>query len=144
MRSFNEKLLGVSYKLHALKVGVEAKSSESDAEDLLQVVECSLDLINNWLTKEVHSLNRQPGCLALIVLLFENDVNRFLLGPEECAKLVVKLKALMKTKAHFAYNSASQIFRWSASKAGNKRTHQKQEGEEKGESSKGTKHKKKY
>ena len=146
LRNFNEKLLGVSYKLHALKVGVEAKSGQSDTEDLLQVVEVSLELINNWINKEVHTLNRQPGCLALVVLLFENDINRFLLGPEDCAKVVVKLKALMKTKAHFAYNSASQIFRWSASKSGNKRPHQKkeQENEEKGESSKGNKHKKKY
>ena len=144
LRTFNEKLLGVSYKLHALKTGVEAKTGDSDSEDLLQVVECSLDFINNWLNKEVHSLNRQPGCLALVVLLFENDINRFLFGPDESAKLVVKLKAIMKTKSHFTYNSASQIFRWSATKNGSNGK-RKNESEEKNDGNqKGSKHKKRY
>ena len=143
---FNEKVRNVSYKLHSLRVGLQAKGQLKDSEDALQVVETSIDFISNWLDKDVNSLQRQPGCISLIVLIFENHINRFLFGPEESAKLVVKLKALMRTKSHFAYNSAAQIFRWSATRPNNKRKGNGNEGskgkEEDGQ--KGNKHKKRY
>ena len=146
MEVFNEKLRNVSYKLHALKVGIQAKAVQDDAEDALQVVEISIEFIQNWLDKDVNSLQRQPGCLSLIVLMFENHINRFLFGPEESAKLVVKLKALMRTKSHFAYNSAAQIFRWSATRPNNnKRKNGDNERKPKDEDGqKGNKHKKRY
>ena len=146
MEVFNEKLRNVSYKLHALKVGIQAKGDHYDAEDVLQVVETSIDFIQNWLEKDVNSLQRQPGCLSLIVLMFENHINRFLFGPEESAKLVVKLKALMRTKSHFAYNSAAQIFRWSSTRPNNNKRKNgdgdRKNKEEDGQ--KGNKHKRRY
>ena len=126
-RRFNDSLQSFSFKLKTIEEMLQATTGK-DVEDALAVVEVSLEFLDSWLRRDVQALNKQPGCLPLIILTLERPVYKFLFGKTEAEKLIVRLKSLMKTRPVIANQSAFKILTWNPSKNGNGKKGSKEAG----------------
>lgn len=129
-KRFNEELRSCSFKIKTVQ-DMLSYSEGADAEDAALTVQAALEFLENWLDRDVNLLNKTPGCISMMILMFEKPVNKFLFGKSEADKLVVKLKALMKMRQVIANVSAFKILTWSAQRnGGGKRSHGKKNEKE--------------
>ena len=134
-KRFNEELRSCMFKIKTIQ-DMLAYQDGSDVEDAALTVEAALDFLANWLDRDVNLLNKTPGCIPMMILMFEKPVNKFLFGKVEADKLVVKLKSLMKTRQVIANTSAFKILTWSAQRSSNgKRSYGKKGDKDEGEKS---------
>ena len=138
-KRFNEELRSCMFKIKTIQDMLSYQNG-SDVEDAALTVEAALNFLSNWLDRDVNLLNKTPGCIPMMILMFEKPVNKFLFGKAEADKLVVKLKSLMKTRQVIANTSAFKILTWSAQRSSNGKRSYGKKGDSEGE--KGQKKKK--